>query len=84
MKWSVLFGARESRVVAVVAIMGSFATLFTHSVLALCVLLVAIYWLAEGSKIRTLWILGILGGLMVVMALFFNVTTVDNWRGRIR
>ena len=78
MKWSVLFTGARRAVLWLVAIMGSFATLFTHSVLALCVLLIVIYWLAEGSKIRTLWILGILGGLMVVMALFFNVTTVDS------
>jgi len=42
------------------------------------VLLVAIYWLAEGSKIRTLWILGILGGLMVVMACLIDVPMGDS------
>ena len=77
MKWSVLFVGVRRAVLWLVAITCSFGALFSHSVVALCVLLFAIYRLAEGSKIRTLWILGILGVLMVVMAPL-KVTTIDS------
>lgn len=62
MKWSVLFVGVRRVLLWLVAILGCFFTLFAHSVLALCVVLVASYGLAEGSKIRMLWVLGILGG----------------------
>jgi hypothetical protein len=78
MKWSVLFVGVRRAVLWLVAIMGSIVALFTHSVLALCVLLLAIYCLAEESKIRTLWIMGILSGLMVFVVPFLTFTTHDS------